>query len=247
MPQTQKSSKPATKSNFDTFTARHRKLARDCGARMISTCFRLAKTSRLYDRANENDTRANTCARLPSRTPQSDHPGSQIPPARQREHAAFQNTVLRLPGACAAKPHVDLAKLQFKIPHRANENSPMKTALADPSETRFHDESQWHTLSASPRTVADGCGRLRTLEQLLANTASTRRPPLINGSPSPHIREKEGAKTRRDTFEAYTKNEGPNLLLKKEGAKRGRGRKQMARNRRAPSKLQTSPNQSEGG
>ena len=34
------------------------------------------------------------------------------------------------------------------------------------------------------RTVADGCARLRTLEQLLANTASTPRSPLINGNPS---------------------------------------------------------------
>ena len=71
---------------------------------------------------------------------------------------------------------------------------PMKTALADPSKTRFHDESTWHTLIASPRTerlrtVANGCERLRTLEQLLANTASTR-PPLINENPSLRIRKK---------------------------------------------------------
>ena len=87
--------------------------------------------------------------------------------ARQREPAAFQNTA-----PVQRNDTSSFEKLRFA--HRAT-----KTALADPSKTRFHDECHWHTLVASPRTVADSCGRLRTLEQLLANTASTPRPPLI--------------------------------------------------------------------
>ena len=42
------------------------KLARDCCKSAV------VKASRLYDRANENDTPANACASSPSKTPQND-------------------------------------------------------------------------------------------------------------------------------------------------------------------------------
>ena len=86
-------------------------------------------------------------------------PGSQISMARQREHAAFQNT--------APAQRNDTSSLRSYD----SRTGPMNTALADPSKTRFHDEFQWHTLVASPRTVADGCGRLRTV----ANSGATPR------------------------------------------------------------------------
>ena len=89
-------------------------------------------------------------------------PGSQIRMARQREHAAFQNT--------APAQRNDTSSLRSYDSH----TGPTKTALADPSKTRFHDEFQWHTLIASPRTVADGC-------ELWSNSSRTR-PPL----PDPH-------------------------------------------------------------
>ena len=59
---------------------------------------------------------------------------------------------------------------------------PMKTAL----------RHQKHASTTNPNgtRLSPHRERLRTLEQLLANTASTPRPPLINENPSLRIREK---------------------------------------------------------
>ena len=115
---------------------------------------------------NENRVGANTIARLPSRTPQSDHPGSQIPMARQREHAAFQNT------APAQRNNTSsVEKLRFA--HRVNENSPCRS-IKNTLPRRI-------LMAHAHRLTADGCGRLRTVangcERLrtVANSGATPR------------------------------------------------------------------------
>ena len=53
---------------------------------------------------------------------------------------------------------------------------------------------QWQRLSALPRTVANGCGRLRTWKQRVANKALPPDPQELNENPSLRIREKESTK-----------------------------------------------------
>ena len=135
---------------------------------------RLAKTSRLYDRANENGVGANTMTRLPSRTPQSDHHESQIPMRSLPKHCA-----------CAAKRHVEFREATIRARGQRKQPLPIHqrhASTTNPNGTRLSPHR------GRLRTVADGCGR----KQLLANTPSTPRPPLINGNPSLRIREKEG-------------------------------------------------------
>ena len=115
---------------------------------------------------------------LPSRTPQVDHPWIANPMARQREHAAFQNT--------APTQQNDTQRDKRHDSRTGAANSALqhssKIIFATIPVTQAHrlttDGWEWW------RTVANGC-KLRTLEQLLANTASTPRPPPFNGNPSP--------------------------------------------------------------
>ena len=143
---------PATKSNFTG-------LWRQNDFEPILTCFRLAKTSRLYDRANEYGAGAKkTITRLPSRTPQSDHPWIASP-------TGTATRTRRLPKnrACAAKPHVELEKLRFA--HGANENSTSQVIKLTRSAL-----PRWESHSAI--ILADGCGPLRTVAQHPANKSS---------------------------------------------------------------------------
>ena len=111
-------------------------------------CFRLAKASRLHDRANENGAGATTITRLPSRTPHSDHPWIANPIG-----TAMRTRSLPKHCACAAKRYVQLEKLRF--PHRGSKN-----------DTRQVIQATCKTLSPTTRLyvpLVDACDRLRTL------------------------------------------------------------------------------------
>ena len=114
------------------------------------------KTSQLYDRADENGAGANTIKRLTSRTPQNNHPESQAPLARQREHAAFQNTVPvqrnDTPSFKSCDSYTGAQKMtRFKSSKRRVKRFP-----------------QWHGLTFHSRTLANTATHL----------ANTRWPPV---------------------------------------------------------------------
>ena len=110
---------------------------------------------------------------------------------RRRKHydaPAKQDTSKRPPLDCKSQWHGNentqpskTLRLRSKTTRRVSRSydsrtGPTKTALADPSKTRLHDESQWHTLIAAPRTVANGC-------ELWSNSSRTRPTPTYKREP----------------------------------------------------------------
>ena len=63
--------------------------------------------------------------------------------------------------------------------HAKRSYAMLETSKSDP----FCRTYQRHGHTALTRTVANGCGRLRTVAQRRANTPSTPRPPEWNGNP----------------------------------------------------------------
>ena len=61
--------------------------------------------------------------------------------------------------------------------HAKRSKTTCETSKSDPSCRTYHRHG-----TAFTRTVADGCGRLRTVGQLRATTPSTPRPPEWNGN-----------------------------------------------------------------
>ena len=123
----------------------------------------------LYDRANETGAGANTMTRLPSRTPQSDHPWIANP-----NGTATRTRSLPKHGACAAKRRRASRSYESRT-------GPTKTALAD-AKTRFHERIP---MAHAYRLAADGCGRLRTVangcERLVANGCELWSTPCEHG------------------------------------------------------------------
>ena len=70
--------------------------------------------------------------------------------------------------------------------HAKRSNATFETSKNDPFCKTYHR----HSHIAITRTVANGCGRLRTVRQRRANTPSTPRPPRVNREPLLRIREK---------------------------------------------------------
>ena len=76
--------------------------------------------------------------------------------------------------------------------HAKRSNATFETSKNDPFCKTYHR----HGHTAITRTVADGCRRLRTVRQCLANTPSTPRPPEWNGNPC-YAFGKKGASSSR--------------------------------------------------
>ena len=155
----------------------HPKLARDCGARMISTSldtFQACQNEPIV-RQGQRKGRRRKHYHAPAKTTT---PGTQILMARQRERAAFQNT----------------APAQRCNRHDSRTGT-TNSALQDSSKSHFLRQSQWHGNFFHMRTLADAFERFRTLADAFGHTQADQRTqpypqtPLNNGNPSQRIRE----------------------------------------------------------
>ena len=116
--------------------------------------------SRLYDRANKNDAGANTITRLPSRTPQNDHPWNANPNGAAARTRGLRSETQR------CKRH-------------DSRTGATNSALQDSSKSHFCD-------NPNGTATFSTCGRSRTLSNACTQTYPP--TPLNNGNPFGNIR-----------------------------------------------------------
>ena len=134
-------------------------LARDCGARVISTDFHTFQAHQTEPIVRQGQQKRRQRKHYHAPAKQDTTSGIQIPKARQRGHPAFQK-----PGVCAAK------------------------SLQDSSKCNFLWQSQWHGNFFHMRTLADAFEPLRTLSSAFRTLSATREPTSEHDlTPRPHL------------------------------------------------------------